>query len=78
MLNSLYDAGRILTRAAEWRIEAAAAPFSTMRAFCLDQADQCEKLVRQSMEAPVLSGDRSGTGAGPRHSYRAAQKVEIG
>jgi hypothetical protein len=54
MSGSPYDPSVLLKRAALWRAEAAAASLEEVRAFCLAEADQCERRVRRSQSTPVL------------------------
>jgi hypothetical protein len=58
MLKSFYEPERLLARAREWRIEAEIAETAEMRAFCLNEAHRCERVVQQSLETPPVSGIR--------------------
>jgi hypothetical protein len=57
MSRNLYEPERLLARAKEWRIEAAAATSPERRIFCLEEATRCETVVRQSLETPALTED---------------------
>jgi hypothetical protein len=54
MNRSSYDPIELLARSRLWRVEAAAAPFPSMRAFCLSEADRCEQMVQRSFHTPIL------------------------
>jgi hypothetical protein len=54
MSRSSYDPEALLERAARWRAEAAAASLEEVRAFCLAEADRCERRVQQSRSTPVF------------------------
>ena len=60
MNQSSYDPTSMLKRAARWREAAAATPVEEDRAFCLAEADRCERRVHLSRFTPVLreSSDR--------------------
>jgi hypothetical protein len=61
-----YDPARVLARAREWRLKAQAAATSDMRAFCLEEASRCEKIVQQSLETPAVIE----AGPAPGRSFR--------
>jgi hypothetical protein len=54
MSRSSYDPEALLQRAALWRAEAAAASREEVRAFCLAEADRCERRVQESRSTPVF------------------------
>ncbi|HQT79062.1 MAG TPA: hypothetical protein PLD10_18570 [Rhodopila sp.] len=54
MSGSQYDVTMLLQRAKLWRIEAAVATLEAMRAFCLAQAEDCERRVQLSLSVPIL------------------------
>ena len=54
MRPTMFDPDLLAERGRLWRLEAEAATLEPMRKFCLGQADYCERLVRASMETPVL------------------------
>jgi hypothetical protein len=54
MNRSPYDPRNLLERAKQWRAEAAAATLAEMRAYCLDEADRCERRVQRSRSTPVF------------------------
>jgi hypothetical protein len=54
MSRSPYDLAVLRERAALWRAEAAAATLEAMRAFCLTEADRCERRVQMSLFTPVF------------------------
>ena len=54
MIRSSYDLSVLREQAALWRAEAASATVESMRAFCLAEADQCERRVQASMLTPVI------------------------
>jgi hypothetical protein len=62
MLENHYEPERFLARAKEWRLKAQAAKTPEFRAFCLDEASRCERVVQQSLETPALveAGPASG------------------
>jgi hypothetical protein len=62
MSKNLYAPERLLSRAKEWRAEAAVATIPEMRAFCLDEAGRCELAVRRSWETPAVGGEGAAVG----------------
>jgi hypothetical protein len=54
MSRSPYDVVVLKERAELWRAEAAAATVDAMRAFCLTEADHCERRVQMSLSTPVI------------------------
>ncbi len=67
MQPSLYDLERIVARVEEWQVQAAAATIPEMRAFCLEEAHRCEKIVERSLlTPPVASNDSEPTWTRPR------------
>jgi hypothetical protein len=52
---SPYDTQAVEERAREWRAEAAMTTSATMRAFCLAQAEECERRVRLSLSTPIFN-----------------------
>jgi hypothetical protein len=72
MSQNMYEPEKLLARAREWRIEAAAATTPEMRAFCLGEATRCEMVVRQSLETPAVSEDAPAQGASPIRMIRRA------
>jgi hypothetical protein len=54
--NSPYDTLVLLKRAKQWRAEAARVAPGAMRAFCLAEADWCERRVNLSRATPVFRG----------------------
>jgi hypothetical protein len=51
---SSYDPETLLQRAVEWRARAAAAALEEERAFCLAEAEKCERRVQLSRSTPVF------------------------
>jgi hypothetical protein len=54
MSRSPYDLVVLRERADQWRAEAAAATLESMRAFCLTEADHCERRVQLSLSTPII------------------------
>ena len=54
MTQSSYDPEALLKRAELWRAEAAVALIEEVRAFCLAEADQCERRVQKARLTPIL------------------------
>jgi hypothetical protein len=54
MSRSSYDPEALLERAAQWRAQAAATLLEEERAFCLAEADRCERRVQLSRSTPVF------------------------
>jgi hypothetical protein len=54
MVRSSYDLSVLREQAVRWRAEAASATAESMRAFCLAEADQCERRVQASLITPVI------------------------
>lgn len=56
---SQYDPHALMNRALLWRLEAQAALREAVRAYCVDQAEQCERLALRSLETPCLKSSGS-------------------
>jgi hypothetical protein len=54
--SSPYDTRVLLDRARQWRAEAARTTLGTMRAYCLAEADWCERRITLSRTTPVFRG----------------------
>jgi hypothetical protein len=57
MSHNTYDLDILLHKAALWRSEAAMAMLDEVRAFCLAEADRCERRVQQSRSTPLFRDD---------------------
>jgi hypothetical protein len=77
MSRSSYDPAALLERAALWRAEAADASLEEMRAYCLAEADQCERRVLRSRSTPVLHEkiDRQGGKKAKRSPVRGSSNL---
>jgi hypothetical protein len=56
MIRNSYDIAALLAKSHEWRLEADRATLPPMRVLCLAEAARCERMVRRSMEVPVIGG----------------------
>ncbi|HEY4174097.1 MAG TPA: hypothetical protein VGM42_13790 [Rhodopila sp.] len=54
--SSPYDTLALLDRARQWRAEAVRVKAGAMRAFCLAEAEWCERRVNRSRTTPVFRG----------------------
>jgi hypothetical protein len=61
MNRSQYDPDVLRNRAERWRREAALVTLEGVSAFCLVQAEECDRRVRQSLTAPVFRDGAGGT-----------------
>jgi hypothetical protein len=55
-ISSPYDTRALKERADQWRVEAAMAASEATRAFCLHEAERCERRLQQSLFTPVIRG----------------------
>jgi hypothetical protein len=49
-----YDPESLTERARQWRLVATSAMHESMRVFCLEQAERCDRRVQASINTPVL------------------------
>ncbi|HET6306249.1 MAG TPA: hypothetical protein VFG12_03630 [Rhodopila sp.] len=54
MSKSPYDIVALMERALLWRAEAEATLLEAMRAFCLTEAERCERRVELSRSTPMF------------------------
>lgn len=54
MFGSYYDPNALTAKAKAWRAEVAVTPLDAMRAFCLSEAERCDRIVEQSLHTPVF------------------------
>jgi hypothetical protein len=68
-----FDTMELRRRAHLWRIEVTRAPAGPLRIYCQNEAERCERRLRQSFETPVISviGGCSESGVGSAF-WRAA------
>jgi len=54
MIRNSYDPQALLERAAQWRAQALVASQEEERAYCLAEAEKCERRVQLSQSTPVF------------------------
>jgi hypothetical protein len=53
-IRSPYDTEALRDRVRQWRAEATRVTMEAMQAFCLDEADRCERRLNHSLSTPVI------------------------